>query len=278
MKDYFVHTVEIPNGETIAYRKAGNVGKTLVLLHGNMSSSAHWSSVIEELEGEYVVIAPDLRGFGDSSYNHGFDSLNELGRDVCEFLDVLGVEKFSVVGWSAGGGVALEVAASLGERVEKVVLLNSVPVTGFPLFNGNGELLRTKEEVAAHPVAVAPVLGALAAGNRDFMKFVWDATIFKAVKPCDEEYKVYLDATMKQRCLVDIDFALLTFDFRDRFCDVKGKVVLMHGADDMVVPMEWARKSLEFMPGAELVVLEGCGHSPFTDRPEVFFEVLRRVI
>ena len=77
MKQYPVNTLTLKNGETIAYREAGKGEKTLLLIHGNMSSSVHWQPLMEALETEYRLVAPDMRGFGDSSYHKPFDSLRE---------------------------------------------------------------------------------------------------------------------------------------------------------------------------------------------------------
>jgi pimeloyl-ACP methyl ester carboxylesterase len=137
------------------------------------------------------------------------------------------------------------------------------------------EPLTTKEEVADDPVLVKPVLAALEAGNREFMRFAWNNTIFKEKQPSAEDYEIYLDATMKQRNLVDVDYALLTFNMAGRIDEVKCPVVMIHGLKDAVVPFVWAQKSFELVPGAKLRVMDGCGHSPATDEPEAFFNILR---
>ena len=114
MKQYEVKKLSIGD-ETLAYRTCG-AGETVVLIHGNMSSSVHWQTTMEQLEDKYRVFAPDLRGFGDSTYNHRFDSLRELAVDFERFLDEAGIDPCSLVGWSTGGGVVLEMAADLPKR------------------------------------------------------------------------------------------------------------------------------------------------------------------
>lgn len=283
MKEYTVKTVQIGRGEAIAYREAGS-GPAVLLIHGNMSSSVHWQTVIAALEGTHKVYAPDMRGFGDSTYNAPFDSLGDLALDMEEFAKAVGLGEFTVVGWSAGGGVALELAALL-PGCKKVVLINSVPVTGYPMFKKDAqggpvltEPLKTKEDVAADPVQVVPVLDALANNNREFMRFVWDNSIFAAVKPPAADYEAYLDATMKQRCLVDTNYALLTFNITGRLAGIKAEIVMIQGGQDVVVPLAWAQKSHEDTPGSRLLIFDNWGHSPITDDPGAFFDVLRREV
>lgn len=293
MKQYPTKSVQIPRGETIVYRQAGDSGPVVVLVHGNMSSSVHWQTTLEALEGAYRVYAPDMRGFGDSSYNAEFDSLHDLALDVEQFIDAVGIDEFMLVGWSTGGGVAMEIAADWPARVQKLILLDSAPLTGYPIYkkDENGqpiltELLKTKAEIAADPVQVLPALAAFAQNNRELMRMIWNATIYNLHQPPAEDYELYLDAIMKQRNLVDVDYALLTFNMTDaptgsapgsgRGRLIKAPVVILQGKQDIVVPLAWAQTIKDFFgEQAEMVVFENAGHSAITDDPVLFFATLR---
>lgn len=289
MKQYEVQTISIGD-ETLAYRSCG-AGETVVLIHGNMSSSVHWQTTMEHLESNYRVFAPDMRGFGDSTYNHRFDSLRELAMDLERFLDEAGIDTCSLVGWSTGGGVVLEMAASLPKRIKKAILVESVPPTGYPMFHKDAtgqpiltELLKTKEEIAADPVQVAPVLDAYATGNRELMRAIWNAVIYNLAQPPAEDYERYLDVIMQQRNLVDIDYSLLTFNMTDkptgsaagsdRIKNIQCPVTMIHGKQDLVVPYAWAIEAQKAVPDSTLITLDTTGHSPITDDPELFFQTL----
>jgi len=292
MKQYPASRIALPNGETLAYRECGQ-GPAVLLIHGNMSSSVHWQTTMEALEPYFHVIAPDMRGFGDSTYAQPFDSLRELADDLRLLLDALGVDSFDVVGWSAGGGVAMELAADLPDAVRRLVLLESAPATGYPMFKKDaagvpilGSFLTTKEEVAADPVQVLPALNALRNGDRATMRMLWDMAIYNLRKPPEEDYALYLDGTMQQRCLIDLDYALLTFNITHRsngavegsgrIGSIRCPVTVIHGARDLVVPEAWARQlHADFGERAQFVLLPEASHSPITDHPEGFFEVLR---
>ena len=292
MKQYPVNTLTLKNGETIAYREAGKGEKTLLLIHGNMSSSVHWQPLMEALENEYRMVAPDMRGFGDSSYHRPFDSLRELAEDMEDAALQLDLENFTAIGWSSGGGVVLEMAADMPRRMKKAILLDSVPPTGYPMFKKDDkghtiltEPLKTKEEIAADPVQVAPVLAAYASGNRDMLRAIWNAAIYNMNQPPAEDYELYLDAIFKQRNLVDIDYSLMTFNMTDaatlfspgsgRLSKIGCPVVLLHGEKDLVVPLSWARMALGQIEGSRLITFPNAGHSVLTDDLRLFADTVR---
>ena len=293
MKQYEVKKISIGD-ETLAYRTCG-AGETIVLIHGNMSSSVHWQTTMERLEGNYRVFAVDLRGFGESTYNNRFDSLRELAQDLERFLDEAGIDTCTLVGWSTGGGIVLEMAADLPARVKKAILVEAVPPTGYPMFKKDAtgqpiltELLKTKADIEADPVQVAPVLAAYAAGDREMMRALWNAVIYNMVQPPKEDYELYLTAMLKQKNLVDIDYSLLTFNMTstptgsaegsDRLKKIACPVTMIHGKLDLVVPYAWAEGAAAAVPGAKLVTLETTGHSPITDDPALFFSTLEQAI
>ncbi len=295
MKQYPVSTVRIGRGETIAYRECGQ-GETVVLIHGNMSSSVHWQTTMEALEPHCHVLAPDLRGFGDSTYNQLFDSLHDLALDIEAFLDAMGAGRCALVGWSTGGGVAMEIAADRPEQITKLVLLDSVPLTGYPMFKKDasgapvlGQFYTTKEEIAVDPVQVLPALTAMRTGDRETMRAIWNAVIYNQNQPPQEDYELYLNAILKERCLVDVDYALLTFNISHRHsgsCEGNGRMSLIHcpvyilqGEKDMVVPAAWAQQmKADFGERAEYITFVQAGHSVITDDPELFVKALKGVL
>lgn len=296
MKEYPVQYVDVPRGERVAYRKAGKSEKKVLLVHGNMSSGVHWQTTMEQLEDDFTVYTPDLRGFGDSSYNAPFDSLRDLALDVEQFADAVGLDTFWAVGWSTGGGVVLEMAADWPQRVLGLVLLDTVPPTGYPIFkkDENGQpistqLLKTKEEIAADPVQVLPALNAYASGDRATMRAIWDAAIYNLNQPAADEYERYLDAIMQQRNLVDVDYALLNFNMTDaptgaapgsgRLAQVQCPVYVFYGAKDLVVPYAWGEATVRLLGDrARPVTFAEAGHSAITDVPLQFFGELKKAL
>lgn len=289
MKTYLLNHLTIGNGETIAYRRTGgnfDTGKpTIVLIHGNMSSSVHWQTTMEQLEAVgYSVVAPDLRGFGESSYEQSFDSLAELASDVQALIHELALESMVLVGWSLGGGVALELATQLSGKVKQVVTLGSVPVTGYPIYakDTNGqpiltERYTTKEQVASDPVQVVPMLSAIESQNRDFIQLVLSHSLYALKKPAEAEFEAYTEAVFKQRCLVDANHALLKFNFESS--TLPCPLHMIHGGLDAIVPLAWAQASADAIGEyGKLIVLDGMAHSFPTEDMKRFINTLTEVI
>lgn len=105
--------------------------KTVVLIHGNVSSSLFWQEIMQDLPSELRVIAIDLRGFGDTE-NAPVDAtrgLRDFSDDVSATLETLGIPSAHLVGWSMGAGVVMQYA--LDHPVLSLTLQSPVSPYGF---------------------------------------------------------------------------------------------------------------------------------------------------
>lgn len=108
------------NGVRLHYYMAGE-GEPLFLLHGVPKTSYHWRRVIPLLTPYYTVIAPDLRGLGDSERPmEGFD-MNNMAEDIAQLATHLGYEEFYIAGEDWGAAFAYQLAANYPERVKKLI-------------------------------------------------------------------------------------------------------------------------------------------------------------
>ena len=105
----------------VHYAEAGT-GDAVLLLHQTPRSWDEYRDVLPILGRRVRAIAMDTIGFGDSSPPPWPDSIEGYARVAAELLDVLGIERASVVGHHTGGVIAIELAASHPERVERLVL------------------------------------------------------------------------------------------------------------------------------------------------------------
>lgn len=282
--DYFeLKKIEVGE-EILAYREGGRGSRHLLLIHGNMSSSLHFDKLMEALKDDFKIYAIDLRGFGHSSYHCRFDSLKELSNDLEVFIDKLRLNDLEVLGWSTGGGVAMHLAAARPEIVKRLILMESVGITGYPMFEKDAagqaivtKPLLTKEAIERDPIQVLPVTQAIKHKDKAFFKNLWNMVIYNVGNtPDEEDYDLYNEEILKQRNLVDIDYALTRFNISHEHngfvegtgevSDIKCPVVILQGKNDLVVPMAMA-KSIEngLKTEVNLIELDQSGHNPMVD-------------
>lgn len=273
-------SVALSNGETYAYLEQGE-GKTLLLIHGNSSSSMHYLPLFRRLNAVHLV-APDLRGFGDSSYKARFSNLGELAEDVKLFADALGITQAHILGWSTGGGIAFELAVRYPSFVSSIFVIEGMGYKGYPLVkkNPDGSFAPyvSKEELAQDPVLIAPALAAFESQNAAYFEQLWNTVMYPFNKPSAEENKLYISETLKQRNLVDLDWSLAVFNMsagHNGYCSGSGAIdsincpVAITCADqDLIVPQAVSRENASVIKGSVLLEYEKCGHSPLVDCPD----------
>jgi pimeloyl-ACP methyl ester carboxylesterase len=99
----------------------------LLLIHGGRDHARSWDWVARDLRRDYHVIAPDLRGHGDSNWvSGGHYTINEFVLDIAQLLDTLDLCPVTIVGHSLGGAVALNYTAIYPDRVKKLVAIEGM--------------------------------------------------------------------------------------------------------------------------------------------------------
>jgi haloacetate dehalogenase len=119
------------SGATINLVRGGS-GRPLLLLHGYPQTHAMWHEVAPRLAEHFTVVAPDLRGYGDSSKPDGGDdhaaySKRAMAQDQVDVMAHLGFERFAVAGHDRGARVAYRLAFDQPERVNKLAVLDIIP-------------------------------------------------------------------------------------------------------------------------------------------------------
>lgn len=126
MPDPWTHHTARVNGFRMHYVTAGS-GYPLVFLHGWPQTWYEWRKIIPALAERFTIIAPDLRGLGDSDRPMtGYDK-RTLASDVYELVKHLGYEHIGLTGHDWGGTVAYYFAYDRPEMVERLLILESTP-------------------------------------------------------------------------------------------------------------------------------------------------------
>lgn len=262
----------LSNGERIAYHLKGQGEKTVVLIHGNMSSSTNWLKIIEGLRSHCRVLAMDLRGFGSSSYFRPVYYLDELAKDVAELIRTLNLSRLTLVGWSTGGGVAMELCRRLSLRTERLVLLNSIgrdgfqpfPVTDFtiPPFSLSFWRDRCIEAQICMPL-------------ESTIREIYTHMIFRSIPDDRDFFEQILRDASKQVNMADIYHSIQRFHFAD---ELTLPVHIWHGRKDRVIPYVQSLALLDTFPNARLKTFEQSGHAVMQDERQAFLDALLAIL
>ena len=268
-----LHHVSI-HGHDLAYVREGD-GPAVLLLHGIAGSSRTWRDVIPRLAGRFTVIAPDLMGHGQSDKPVGDYSLGAFASGIRDLLEVLDVDRATVVGQSFGGGVAMQLAYQHPERCERLVLVDSgglgrevswmlraltlpgseyvMPVIfpGFVRDWGDG-LFRSMGRHGIRLGRAAEMWSAYASLAESDNRQAFARTIRSVIDPGGQSVSA-LDRLYLANPL---------------------PTLIVWGDRDDIIPVEHAHAAHEAIPGSRLVVIEGVGHFPQIEAPDRFVDAL----
>ena len=241
-------------------------GPPLVLLHGLGGSIYDWRHLVRPLSESHRVIAIDLLGAGESDLPEDADySIAAQARRVKGLMDLLGVERASIAGNSYGGGIALRLAQDWPERVDRLVLLNSICyVEHVPSY------VTLVKAPCAECVAEKLPLGKMT-------RWVLRGCYRTVEKLSEEELDTYIAeirAPRRRAAIVKVVRAVVPPDpgeFEARLKSVRAPALLIWGKEDKTIPVELGRRLAKDLPGARLVELDA-GHVPNQECPG---EVLR---
>ena len=242
------------------YEITGDGPETILLVHGNIASTRWWDKYLPRMPHGYRAVAMDLRGCGLSAQPRSGYTIEQFASDIHCLIIELGLNKFHLIGHSMGGQIAMYHTLQHLQLVQTLTLLNSVPADGLALDDtarANFDLLMTDKAALQQAVdACMPY-----SNDRQF-----------AVQSCEQAFScapnIFKDnpETMHQTVLID------------KISGIKAPTLIIHGRQDLIIPLAAMERTIEAMPNATTVIFEECGHSPQIERPADFSEVFNKHI
>ncbi len=245
--------LDIGNGIKINYEKSGNGSFPVVFIHGNLANAMWWEKTLDNLPGEYTGYAIDLPGSGKSPETGDRHTIDYFVDIVHSFVSTLNLDKFNLVGHSMGGGVSQLFTLTYPEKVEKLVLVDSMSADGFHVLYEQGEdrLRAIMEDKAALNIAIRSI--APGCKDEDFLRRAVDAA-FNA----SEQVFIEQPVTMHEA------------NWIGRLGEIRCPVLFVHGEYDNFVPKDGSERTAKAIPGCIFKYLKNSQHSPIVEIPEVF--------
>jgi pimeloyl-[acyl-carrier protein] methyl ester esterase len=262
------------------YVEAEGRGPPLVLLHGWGLNVRVWDGIVSGLASEHRVIRIDLPGHGRSPWSPDVVGLKGLAQRVYEVirsaLSAAGTSfehppRFSLLGWSLGGQIALELAASTSS-VDKLILVGTTPrfVSGADWPHGMA------------PVVLQRFADQLASDYRqtvhDFLELqVRGSTDASAVLRKLQGALLAHGEASSEALEAGLD-VLATSDLRARLPEVHQSTLVVAGQYDRVTPPSASRALAAGLPAAEYLELRRAAHAPFLSHPDEFINAVREFL
>ncbi len=155
----------------MAYLEAGAGSTPIVLIHGNCSSSLYFQNFMLALAatGRYTILAPDMRGFGDSETLpvDATRGVRDFSDDLASFIQILGLPPFHLLGWSLGGNIAIQYTIDQPRWVRSLTLESTGSPFGFGGSKGvEGSLIWPDAAGSGGGTANAEFVQRIAQGDR----------------------------------------------------------------------------------------------------------------
>ncbi|MFF4546997.1 alpha/beta fold hydrolase [Streptomyces sp. NPDC001435] len=222
-------------------------GVPLVFVHGWTANRHRWDHQVAHFAEKRRVIRLDLRGHGDSS-GAGVRTIGELAKDVLALLDHLKVERFVLIGHSMGGMISQTIALSHPERVERMVLVDSISRMTYS--RGRGLLMGVSTLVPFKLFVAANIQRAFAPGYP---------------REKIQEY-VRASADTPREVVMTLYGAMRAFDVLDRVGEIRTPTLLIHGYHDIQLPVKQMLRMAKAYPDAVVRIIDA-GHELPVEKP-----------
>lgn len=235
-------TAEI-NGVEIYYEVYGEGnGDPVILIHGGLSNGDHFVNQIPVLAENHQVVVMDSRGHGRSSFDDTPISYAVMAEDVLGLMDHLGIDQASIVGWSDGGIIGLEIALTHPDRLDKVVAYGAnYDPTGVRLDIGTNEyfnayIARASEE-------------------------------YQQNSPAPERWEEFVANISNM-------WATLPNYTDEQLTTITTPFLILDGQKEEAIDLNQTKLMGLLIPDAELIIMPDTGHFAMFEQPEEFNQIV----
>jgi 3-oxoadipate enol-lactonase len=251
-------------GVRLHWRVEGPQGApTIVFVNSLGTDLSMWDPQVAALRSSFRVVRHDARGHGASDSPAGPYSIELLGADVLGLLDRLAIDRAHVCGISMGGLVAMWLAATHPERIERAIFASTaVKIGSKDFWNERAQAVEAGGMKAIREVVIQRFL----------------TSSFREASPrMARKVETTLESTPAEGYVASC-LAVRDADLTDTVGSIRAPSLIVAGADDVATPPSDAEKLHEHIPGSGLVVLEDASHLCNIEQPERFNQAVLRFL
>jgi pimeloyl-ACP methyl ester carboxylesterase len=230
----------------IHYHEQGS-GEPLLLITGFSGDLYNWKKAIPLLVPSYRVIIFDNRGSGLTEAPDASFTMAQMADDAAGLLDALGIERAHVLGWSMGGNVAQEVMFRHPEKVANLILMST--------YTYEPNRARFAIDAMIHAVREGASMNTFQTMMQTWCStegfFRGKVSVCEMGEGCDINV---LNGFARQKKALD------SFDSRGQLHLITVPTLVVHGEEDIMVPLHFGEKLAAGIAGSEFEVIDGAGH------------------
>jgi 2-hydroxy-6-oxonona-2,4-dienedioate hydrolase len=248
------------SGNKIRYLEEGNEKDVVVLLHGLGGISDRWLPVFPFFSKKYRIIAPDIIGYGKSDKPQADYTPEFFVKFVLDFMDNLSLRNIFLVGNSLGGQIAAECAATQNQSIKKLVMVAPA-----------GAMKRS-----------TPVLDAYATAalypTHEAVKMAYEMMMGNAGEVREESIRNFISNMSLPNAKMVFISTLLGMKnappLTEKLRLIKIPTMLVWGSEDKMIPIEYSKEFIASIKNCNFVVVKGCGHIPYEEKPSEFSKLV----
>ncbi|GAB4474356.1 MAG: alpha/beta fold hydrolase [Anaerolineales bacterium] len=247
----------------MAYDEEGS-GIPILFIHGYPLNRLMWQPQLEALAQDAHLIAPDLRGHGDSTPTDGTYSMDLLAEDCAKLLDHLNItQRVVLCGLSMGGYISFAFARKYPHRLAGLVLTSTRAAAD----TEESKLNRQRSMKIVQEQGIQPIIEAM-------LPKVLSAKTFQSRPDLVQTVREIMQRTTIQAVIGDLQGMLERIDSRPFLPQIKVPTLIIHGKDDPLIPIDEAKAMQMAIPDSHLVLLEDTAHLPNLEASDRFNQVL----
>ncbi|NQU28444.1 MAG: alpha/beta hydrolase [Candidatus Marinimicrobia bacterium] len=255
-------------GNRVVYLDHGQ-GDPLIFLHGQASDLLNFEPVFPLFDETYRVIAIDYPGFGKSDKPEIQFTEKFYSGLIDQLFIATGIESATLIGHSYGGLISMIYATARPQRIKSLVLISPAGIQKYSAFIEKA--IRgsfTVEAIMATTVEKSLKNYQTIAINRTPDVERYATRRAGLLKNAGEDYCRYAHAMVQAADL------MFKTNVRDRIGAHNFPTLLIWGREDPLIPYKIAAETLEYIPHAELITIDKCGHFPMLEYPDKFYELI----
>lgn len=248
------------DGNKIRFLESGDSKDVLLLIHGIGASAERWLNVLPYFEKHYKVIMPDIIGFGHSDKPLVDYTPSFFVDFLKKFIEELDLNLPILAGSSLGGQITSEFASVYSDRIKRLILVSPAGVM--------------KQST---PALDAYIMAALYP-NLESAK-----NAFQMMEASGKEINSsIIEGFIERMQLPNAKMAFMSTllglknagSIVDKLSSIKVPTLLIWGENDPVIPVQYSQEFVSRIPVCKFYEMRGCGHTPYVQKPEEFYEVV----